>query len=505
MRSGRWSFVLAVLGVAAICLVVGHLGTRGMVRFAAGDTSESGLPLQRLDRPAEIKHPTELTARDFAPRAADLATSEPEIVREDGETSGRIFFNIEVVNESGRPVKGATVKMVGMRVRGHSHLDWYSWGEPAVSAVTNDRGLARVNAPEIVKEDLPLGSVVFQVSHPDYSERQVDSKIDMMEKVVLEEKRSFDLILTDEVSSSPLMGNIELTFSGWFKPKWSQMPDGVIRVTEVSGNSILFYASSSDGGSTVTSDFVKVSLPRQTQEPVYVTLHPTFTVKCRLSEDVPRPVANGVVEAVHEVSRGTMGRYLYRKVDVAPDGTFELPDMTTGTIQIWALADGWCSDFPDKTRAWSYGQPLRFELTPENNEYVLPMIKTATAKLRMVQKDGSPAAGAVVGASPNMVVGGSGIWARNREEFITTATAEGVAVIENLPPLIAMSFGVIGDYELMPERADGFGVLRREVEFDMAPGQVLERTITVYPKGYVIIKEGRDRMTTAPGPAYTGP
>lgn len=437
--------------------------------------------------------------------SGELATSSPEVIRADGETTGRLHFNIEVVNEAGLPVPGATVDMKGRRTTGPTKASWYFWGAPAVKEITNEKGLARVSAEVFVTENIPLGGVTFEVTHPDYAPAEADMELDKLTKVVLTSGWNFPLIVTDEESSKPLHGDIKIHFSSRFKIDWSQQPSGIINVRNISEKSLELYVTRHDGNTTATSDYVTVNLPRLSREPVYVALHPTYTVRGRLSDNVPRPVRNGQVEANHAATEGACGRYLTRSVAIQPDGTFELPDMAPGKIMVWALADGWCSELPDGKRL-AFGAPQQFELTEKSADYVLPMVKTATAIFHLVQPDGQPAAGATVSTSPNMCRERCcGIWIRNHA-FMTTSTVEGVAVLPDLPPLNNSRYYISGTYELPPQPVKNDpSRLDRVLQYDLEPGQVLEQTITVYPEGSITIQQKDDRMTTAPGPNYAGP
>lgn len=155
-----------------------------------------------------------------------------------------------------------------------------------------------------------------------------------------------------------------------------------------------------------------------------LVLEPTETVRGRLSDDVPRPVRGGWVAAVY--TRPADDRDYRRlgggEATVAADGTFELTDVPPGCdVQLVALCEGHASAAPsadaqaaavDRYPGLS-PRPTAFiaeMFTPEDRADgpVVAMEPAALARVRVLQADGSPAAGVRVLANPNFYARGDG-------------------------------------------------------------------------------------------------
>lgn len=468
---------------------------------SAGKKSAAGAADDMATRPA-TKRPS--AEQRVASLKDDLVSTQPELIIADGETSGRLHFNIMVVNEAGLPVPNATVEMTGRRTKLRTPT-WYGWGAPAISATTNKEGLARVSGDQYVEENLELGGVTFNVSHPDYASAHEDMYLDEMKKVVLKSGDVLEVIVSDSESSTPLKAGLDLSFFSRFKPDWSQRGDGTITVRKINDKELSFYAThKEDGKTTAFSPLEKISFPRASRGPVYLTVYRGSTVHGRLSDEVQRPVKNGTVQAFAESGERSCGQYSPQTVSIREDGTFTLEGMAKGNVLIWALADGWCSQpgmdprYKNAAKQPTHGYPQTFTLTESEQQYTLPMVATATALFKLVDAEGRPAANAVLVTNPNMCYENCcGMWIR-RGEFMTTSTVDGTAVIADIPPLANTRFHVSGDYELPPEEDDVNGFERHE-KFDLSPGQVLEHTLTVYPKGTTVITQDGDKMTTAAG------
>lgn len=526
MASQLTATKLVVASVVAVSVAGGVYSLKRPGRIETGDaprakTEVVALPTVRGIKAADGKSAPALTERERASTGTadqeerrqrrlelreelvatlekDAVTTYPELVYADGETTGRIYFNIEVVNEVGHPVENAMVAPRFLRLKGNTQGSWGFRSDPE-SFYTNANGVARLYVPEILSENRGPGAIAFGVAHADYAAASFEMKLDEITKVVLRQGNRLEIEPIDSVTSQVIKSGVTVEFFDYWKdlekPDWEQRANGRISVWKIPRQDELKFVLKTEGAGkpAMLSQVQQVQVSAKDEKRLQVVLSPTGTVRGRLSSNVPRPVINGTVEAAGTGEFAKCGTYAKRSVKVAEDGTFELNDMPYGEILVWGLTDGWASVNTAAERE-ILGRPQSFYFDADHAEYELPMNPTATARFTVVDPQGRPVEGVRIGASPNMCLQDCcGMWIRR--DWGTKSDENGVAAIENMPLFKNPRFSIWGNaaWEYEPEVDQQTNGVSREVRFDLTPGEITEKTITVHPKGTfeLIEKDGK--------------
>lgn len=229
----------------------------------------------------------------------------------------------------------------------------------------------------------------------------------------------------------------------------------------------------------------------------------------KLGPSVPRPVQGGWVNArvFYDPTGGWKGERLVWGdfAPVAPDGSFRLVSLPEGRVEVTAICDGFFAPGPIGKGPNGFVVPHSFEL--DETEVVIPMQRTATAEIRVLNDSGSPLSGVTVWFSPNIQWGSwwSTLFASdfyrtidllrkpgssepfrdsNRRVFHTTTDSNGVAKIRELPSW-PLTFGVQHDDWEMPTEGAG----ERKRKLDLAPGMTNSMTVKLQKKGTEQLEE----------------
>ena len=425
-------------------------------------------------------------------------------------------FEVTVVDEAGLPVRGAEVDPWALRMGG-GHGAWWEAGHGPKPVVTTDaRGVAEFGVPTRRGED-KLETVSAFVRHPDYvalyehldagdcraAEGRYEARLTMRPGTRL----SIEVLALD--------GEVDLDDCRVAAPG---SPAGDVRAKAEGGRLLteplpasapMIRVTAGDAGGVMQfGDWTAWRPDESGTVELTAILQKGLTVRGRLSDDVPRPVRDGWVVA--DCSRPGP-TYEHRSLGqterpVAEDGTFELPNIPHGCdMQVVAICRGFTSAPPDaKTDAamrakykdvgsnsGSIAMPQVFTPDESTDEVLVRMRPAAALRVVVTGPDGEPAEGVHTGVSPNDHSYGLGNWSfanggapsgtdatdsrRGTRTFEWRATTgpDGVAMIENIPPLRESIYGLYaGDFD------DPRSV--RELEFEgessvtLAPGETAE-------------------------------
>ncbi|HEX4142528.1 MAG TPA: hypothetical protein VHY91_03185 [Pirellulales bacterium] len=261
-------------------------------------------------------------------------------------------------------------------------------------------------------------------------------------------------------------------------------------------------------GPMLVSDVKTLNLENDQHVTLRVKLRPTVRAHGRLDESVPRPVKNGRVVTEINESTGNGSLDWRACATIQEDGSFTLEDLPYGDIQVTALCDGFVADggaAPDFAKeaavgANEPGRPQVFPLAEADHEIVVKMVPTASCRLRVLDPDGRPVAGAQCGFWPNVRWwnGGSQIYCSpmvstaavlkdpknparqcgNERLFSATTDDDGIALVENLPTQ-ERSFAVHHDRFQLPMGDSN----RRIRNVELKAGRETYATVKLEAKG----------------------
>ena len=213
---------------------------------------------------------------------------------------------------------------------------------------------------------------------------------------------------------------------------WSEAADGVVTIQRVDVRSeipsrFLRIVHIPDDGRAWFSEVYDLQLQKR---PITIDaeLKPGVRVEGRLDDNVPRPIKNGrVVARIVEAETGWVnGSHWDAAADIAADGTFVFESLPPDAeLQVTAICDGWVSKNPtddEITKFWkrAYGDaldprrfsmgivfPQVFRLEGASIKATIPMVRTASYEVTVLDENDRPVPGARVGHWPNVLFYGS--------------------------------------------------------------------------------------------------
>ncbi len=454
---------------------------------------------------------------------------------------------VKVVDESGRPIAGATITTDGLRTRADPG-SFYGWrvdrDGPPVPAMTDADGIAAVRYPHTIDEKMAVSALSFLAEHPDYSATRPTSYAVVdnpakAEPVVLRRGATLRIAgrlpgSADAVPVYPQQGDLTrapLTPNAWKDAggnvlETHQLPAGrsYLRLVHAAPDGVLYF-SEARLLSAVSGETYKLDLE----------LKPGVRVEGRLDPSVPRPVRGGRVE-VHAYATGPesdaneVGWYTWR--DVAADGTFVFESLPPGALEVTALCEGYTStSLPDAKSGGSLHIPQRFDLPPgETTHAEVKMQAAAACTVEVRDEEDKPVSGAHVGFAPSVIwtPDGTSIFcgpAIKMEEFVTrwrenkpfapwldhhlfeaVSDDRGVATVRGLPILQRVMFGVTDDrYESFPRRDHARLVDTREGIVDLVSGGTATVAVRLTKKGARPPMEEDAAVTLPPAPTPPTP
>ncbi len=349
-------------------------------------------------------------------------------------------YVFQVQTADGRPIAGATATVTSLGIPGGA-----SMGIPpefAPPTVQSDaEGLVRVDLSAFYESPLvpALGghlrrgveSLHLQVDHPDHPPLSTilwvaDAPLPGARKIVLAPASTVEIRARSEGESALVQGLYPLLRGAG--ERWSET-DGVLTIrrldlTSTNAARWMRVVHVPPQGPAWFGDLI--DLKQRVGDPVVIetTLKPGVRVAGRISDEVPRPIQNGrVVAAVYSGPDSHETVFWGTVAEIAPDGTFVLESLPAGDdAQLVAFCDGWVSQSPTLAELDAYVAAHEFPLDPRYRradaqqfgmlhpqlhrlsapvtEAVIPMERTASCRVTVVDQEGAPVANAQVAINP---------------------------------------------------------------------------------------------------------
>ncbi|HTU26000.1 MAG TPA: M56 family metallopeptidase, partial [Pirellulales bacterium] len=499
----------------ALALIGGLLGTVAVALVGIGPRQSAAEPAKmppaaKDDSRAATETKTAATGDEAAPAPIEAQTD-------------TLQKTVRVVNELGEPVAGATVAPRAIRSVQGAHGVWMpgGFGDSTPPVLTTDAdGKATIPFPRFARaaERIPPRELTCRVDHPDYAETTQNDvsvtpeELDKVATVVLQKGA--------RVEVTPLQGGQPLP-ADWVRAQWSGPAtrgakvnaDGRLELPRlVAGTQLLRLAYVPEQGPLLISDVETLKLTNGERREVKIEVKPAARVAGRLDPAVPRPVKNGrVVASIIEKREGDWaGLHWAATATTDVDGTFVFEDLPRGDLQVIALCDGFIAKagIPPAFAGESADptSPQVFHLSEAENEIVVKMVPSASCRVRVLDPDGNPLAGAMCTVWPGVHWwdGGSQVYCapgwstaealRNPKPgpgliesrkgyeklFTTTTDAEGIAIIKDLPAAQERLTVQHDDVELPLSNAKAKERFR---PVELKAGQQTEVTVQLQKKG----------------------
>lgn len=319
---------------------------------------------------------------------------------------------VHIITSDGKPIADAIVVPGAINER-----YFWPWDQvPATPQKSNEEGLAAIGYPAHAHaEKIPVESITMSVAHADYCGQRVVVPVEPSGKpfeIILKPGIEFSIDAVDE-DGEPVSHPFAVMFTkSVFGGRYHRPQPHLAQCRSIeSGNQQIMLVQPDDNGLHRFSDVITYRFDVE-KEPVVtiqdVEIRLGISVRGKLHSDVPRPVLNGQVVAVHvplpagdNWDAALPSLLYYDSVAINEDGTFEFASMPhTGTIQLIALCDGWVG-LEEKDSPFIVGET--FEIDDESLEVELEMKPTFDAVMRVIDKSGQPIAGVTVATSPNQL------------------------------------------------------------------------------------------------------
>lgn len=347
---------------------------------------------------------------------------------------------IEVVDNQGKPIPGASVKPYALRPKpegGHSgHYFWKKarYGIPPDPVVTDDRGKANVPYPKFVVERLETNEISILINHPRYvsanhhvtvstspphgapwqvwikfilSRLRQGATVTRSNPTVLESGHT--LILKPVEVYDPTMRFYAQTSSkGGREPDFwdSSQPGRVMTRKHASGDHSVRLIGASKDSELVFSEPIDIHVKQDVTNSLSLSLKPGKRVRGILSDIVPRPIEDGrVVANIVPHGRNYKDRppLWHAWTPIKEDGSFELSSLPSGQLEIVALCNGYVSrSRPGQRPGSAINYPQKHVIAENHLDIVMDMEPTARLAVTVLNEEGHAIEGAKVVTSPNV-------------------------------------------------------------------------------------------------------
>lgn len=450
---------------------------------------------------------------------------------------------IEVVDEGGKPIRGVTVKPYALwpkpagGQRGHYiwTKDWYD--VPPEPVVTNEAGIVKVPYPAFVVERVETGKITVSIKHPEYISDTRDivvstipprgapwrvrmnfiidrldggAAVTRTNPIVL--KRGELVILKPaETLESVTEFYAQTSSEGWHDNDfWDRSQPGVVVSRKhAPGVHAVRLIGLNEDNKLMFSEAFDITIKEGVTNSVSLALKPARTVRGRLSDNVPRPVLNGRV-VVNIVPAGRTSRdpvlRWHAWTSVNDDGSFEMPSLPAGDLEVIALCDGFISvDGPGQRQSSVIRYPQKHIIGTDDLDIVIDMEPTARLEVTVFDDNGRLLEGARVSTWPNVCWHnyGSTIFCSSLYKsvdrlrqlhkdqndfprdipagFLGISDANGVAVLSNVPAR-QTDFAVEHKDYVLPKFGIGGAAARRQASMVLEPGALTRKTVVLEPR-----------------------
>jgi hypothetical protein len=439
----------------------------------------------------------------------------------DEPTSSTGSLTIQVQNEAGAPLEGATLELWGYRVKGHDSASHYSFPS-RTKFLTDSKGTAIVTYPvEAHPDEKQLtGKLSFIVSHPDFAPLRTELFVDSPPAPIRLEGAATIVVSGYHGPGRQLIPNVVPNLSGDPASKWTGNSLGVMTNRHLpAGEYMLQLYGKSPSGQLIHSEPVTFRAEKGKTHRLDLELKPGIRLIGKLDGNVPRPVrygraiitvrppqipASAVPEDLGEFHK-KYGYFHYwtSHRPISADGTFTFESIPPGEVDVIVLGE----DFASKNGAQPMnridgklqpglviGVPQAFPLTAPETHITVVTERTATIEVTAKNKAGEPIEGATVYVNPNVMRMQTGIFGDTRPSsesifrdidflpnptYRATTDEDGRAILENLPIVTRFLDLEHADY-VVPI---GSTYRDRTLRFQLSPGETKKLKITLEPKG----------------------
>ena len=336
---------------------------------------------------------------------------------------------VEVVDENGKAIEGATVYPYAMRAKenanGHGYWNDKLIGPPKMEA-TDASGKTTIHYPVNIgapAEPRTTGSVTFSVRHTDFVSTTVH--FDLGPEIArVEMKAGCEIRLTAVDENGSEISKFAVLMAGRLAPDyWDDDPQGGRRTRAASDGTwqTMLVAPQAEGPLLFSGVLPLRVRPDQEVKIRNVKLTPGTQVIGKLSDNVPRPIKSGFAivtcapkPAENSYAEENPSLVWHDWVEINEDGTFELESVPRGgEMQIIAICDDWLAKTipPAGNGFFTQGQLYQLDKDQPRFECTVEMEPTGTVELTVLDSKGQPLAEGEVGSSPNQLYlkGGSNL------------------------------------------------------------------------------------------------
>jgi beta-lactamase regulating signal transducer with metallopeptidase domain len=446
---------------------------------------------------------------------------------------------VEVQDENGRPIEGASITPFGFRVKGIHGADAYGWTTnvfgPEQTVITSLDGKAYLKyaVMGIPEEKEYTRSLIFSVTDPEYSTvtiqdypvDQSNAPIRMIQGITLEVSGWYGAGHEPVTEISPILADGVLPAEDWIKSG-----SGVLAYHKLSpGGHLILLMGRLPSGGIVYSDSTPFTAEEEKASQLALEMKPGIRLEGRLDANVPRPVKNGrvmmdvrpkeyptlnVIEDYYVNDKKYGGRnfwHSYRPIN--EDGTFVFESVPPGEADVVVLGDGFAAKSEGQLASRVNGQlvkgpmmaiPQAFQLTAPVTQIEVKTEPTATLEFKATDKKGRPLEGIWVGMYPSVFrLWGMYGWMKNNSSetpyravpqlpdpvFSGKTDQDGRLVIRDIP---AETRGLqVESLKYQVPLQDTKGWRDRYVRTTFAVGETNRLEMTLEPKGKDFIGTAR--------------
>ncbi len=327
---------------------------------------------------------------------------------------------VEVVDDQGQPIEGATVYPYAMRAvenaNGHGYWNDDLIGPPKLAA-TDSSGKATIQYPVHIgspTEPRTTGLVTFEIKHTDYvrSVTHFDLGPDVAK---VEMKAGCEIQLSAIDANGQAIPEFMVVVAGSLAPDyWASDGQGGRRTRSASdGTWQTMLVKSQDAGPTLFSNILPLRVrPDQDVKIRNIKLLPGTRVTGKLSDNVPRPIKAGYVIATcapkpaeNAYAAKDPSLVWHDWTEIREDGSFEFASLPRGgEMQLIAISNGWLSTtIPAQPNGFTQGQLFQLDKAESQFDLTLEMEATGTIELTVLGPDKTPLSEGEVSSWPNQL------------------------------------------------------------------------------------------------------
>lgn len=352
----------------------------------------------------------------------------------------------QVVTADGQPIAGATATFTSMGLSDGSSVGGFPAEILPPVATSDADGKILIDLSKFYESPFyehlkgkmrqGLEFITLQVDHPDHpplsasvwlsaSLYVADTKALDYRKIVLPEASTIEIRAHRE-NDKNLLGDLYPSLRG-VGDNWSETDDVLtlrrLDLTSPKASRWLRVVHVPEYGQVLFSDLIDLKQYSGNPISIETTLKPGTQITGRLSDEVPRPIKNGrVIAAVYSGPDSRLNPFWGSLAEISAEGTFELKSLPRDeNVQLIALCDGWVSQTPTFSELELYRDAQGFDISPmtrrssqlsgavyprlhratgDSSETVIPMERTASCEVTVVDDQGHPIPDATVTFRP---------------------------------------------------------------------------------------------------------